>query len=200
MVKDEFYHVYNRTVEGRDLFCDDEDRRRFLRSSIVFNDHFLEHNRIDLMEDGKHPEHSHRPLISIVAYALMDNHFHFLIQQHADNAVARFMHRLGIGYTKYFNRKYNRTGSLFESSYKAVLINGDEQLLNTSRYIHLNPLDTFKSNARTSNFLETYPWSSYRHYLGLTSDLVVNGEMLNQLLSKEEHRHFVSVGIDNYQN
>ena len=95
LVDGSYYHVYNRGTEHRDVFLCDEDRRRFLRGCILFNDDEVIHKKPELIRDGSHPLHAENPLVSIIAYALMDNHIHFLLQQHGDNGLARFMQRLG---------------------------------------------------------------------------------------------------------
>lgn len=191
LVDGSYYHIYNRGIEHRDIFLCDEDRRRFLRGCIMFNDNDVVPKKPELIEDGSHPIQSESPLVSIVAYALMDNHVHFLVQQHGDDGIARFMHRLGVGYTKYFNRRYERTGVLFESAYKSVLVEDDEQFLHLSRYIHLNPIDLFEKENQTMMQLLTYPWSSLRHYVGQISDPIVGEEMLSSLMSPERYFDFV---------
>ena len=157
----------------------------------MFNDENVVHSKPELIEDGSHPAQAPRPLVSIVAYALMDNHVHFLLQQHGEDGIARFMHRLGVGYTKYFNRRYERTGVLFESAYKSVLVEDDEQFLHLSRYIHLNPVDLFEEEDRTMIRLLSYPWSSLRHYLGQTKDPIVRGDILSSAMSQEDYFDFV---------
>ncbi len=122
-----------------------------------------------------------------MAYALMPNHFHFLIEQIGEFGVTEFMHRLGTSYTKYFNRRYDRSGRLFESEYKVVPIQSDAHLYHISRYIHLNPLSLSPAShklkrcaedwKRAEEFLLRYPWSSYRSYVDRCTD-EVNPDMI----------------------
>jgi len=77
--------------------------------------------------------------LELLAYCLMPNHIHLLIYQHQPGAMARFMQSLLTSYSRYFNKKYKRSGSLFESRYKASMISDDSYLEHISRYIHLNP-------------------------------------------------------------
>ena len=91
----------------------------------------------------------------------MPNHFHLLIHQKKENAIDTFMNSLATRYTMYFNHKYKRVGTLYQSVYKAVLVKTDEQLLHLSRYIHKNPL----SLASKGEALKGSP-SSYSEYLG----------------------------------
>ena len=191
MVADCYYHIYNRGVDRRDIFLCDEDRRRFLRGCILFNDEEVIARKPELGDDGSHPLRSTTPLVEIICYTLMNNHVHFIVKQIADEGVARFMQRLGTGYTKYFNRKYDRTGSLFESSYKSVLIEDDRQFLHSTRYVHLNQIDLFVEGEGRFEKLIEYPWSSFRHYIGATNDPIIHPEFLMSLMSFEEYLTFV---------
>lgn len=135
----EYYHVFNRGVERRDVFCDDDDLARFLLSMRCFN---TEEPIGSLYEHGftKNEKATTRPspIVDILAYCLNPNHYHLVLFQRAERGIPRFMQRLGTGYTNYFNEKYERTGSLFQGTYKAVHITSNEQLLHTSVYVNLN--------------------------------------------------------------
>lgn len=79
--------------------------------------------------------------IELLAYCLMPNHFHFLVKQTTDRAIAEFMQSLILKYVMYFNKKYKRVGSLFQGRYKTVLINDERQFVYITKYIHRNPID-----------------------------------------------------------
>jgi len=136
--KQEFYHIYNRGVDKRDIFMDSDDLYRFLKSMNDFN-----------VQDpiGSIYEHSFKlgsptpklkKLVNFVAYCLNQNHYHFILEPLVDNGIQKFMHKLSTGYTNYFNEKYKRSGSLFQGGYKAIHINSNEYLLHASVYINLN--------------------------------------------------------------
>jgi putative transposase len=91
--------------------------------------------------------------IELVAYCLMPNHFHLLVYQIERGALARLMRGVMTSYSRYFNLKYKRTGSLFENRYKSARIDDESYLMHISRYIHLNP-----------RYWKRYPYSSLRHY------------------------------------
>lgn len=188
IVTGEYFHVYSRGVDRRSTFNDDADRERFIRGMIAFND--ARKREVNLSRMCSRPQRSATPLVKILCYALMPNHYHFLLKQVVDHGIATFMQRLGRGYAGYFNHRNDRTGSLWESEYKAVRIETDAQLLHTSRYIHLNPLKLFLPEWKirgVQNFevadtaLRTYPWSSYPHFLGLINDHVTSVDILNGL-------------------
>ena len=161
------YHIYNRGVEKRTIFLDEQDYAVFL--------HLLKYYLSPTDQDTIHPLMKFqgfsvvrpRPLanlekeIDLIAYCLMPNHFHLLLKQHAVNGVTKLLIRLLTTYALYFNKRYKRVGYLFQGPYRAVLIEDDSYLLHLSRYIHLNPVEL------TRGLLVTYPYSSYPYFLGL---------------------------------
>lgn len=136
----EYYHVYNRGVEKRDVFSDTEDLERFLQSLEEFNaldpiGSIYEKTFRDRLFGSPT---SKKPQISITAYCLNPNHYHLLLCQLMENGISKFMQKLGTGYTKYFNEKNKRTGVLFQGKFKAKHIDSNEYLLRASVYINLN--------------------------------------------------------------
>lgn len=129
----QFYHIYNRGVEKRTIFLDDQDYTVFigLIKKYLTGENHNKNNR------HKFPSLQNR--VQVLAYCLMPNHFHLLLYQEADDGITQLLRRLSTGYVMYFNNKYNRVGPLFQGTYKASLINHDAYLHHISRYIHLNP-------------------------------------------------------------
>lgn len=176
------YHVYNRGVDKRNLFLDAADRARFVKSLVAFND--VGRRKNSSLSRVMNPTVSDNPCVNIVAYCLMPNHFHLMLQQVADRGVSEFMHRLGLGYTKYFNKRHERVGRLLESAYKIKRVETTIQQRHLSRYIHLNPLELGGMNwkerkilwGEAEPFLQSYLWSSYRHYAGMEAKPFVRVE------------------------
>ncbi len=199
IVNDGYYHVYNRGVDRRSTYGNDNDRERFIRSMLAFND--TGDRRIVLHRLQHRPSPSKNPLVKIMSYAIMPNHYHFLLKQVSDNGVSRFMQKLGVGFAQYFNRQNERTGRLWESEYKAVPIKSDAQLLHISRYIHFNPLKLFLPDWKirgienwdvANALLTSYPWSSYSHYLMLVHDPIVSMDILSNLFQgKSDYQKFM---------
>jgi REP element-mobilizing transposase RayT len=131
------YHVLSRGNERRDIFFDDDDRRRFL----------------DTLGDM-----AQRFAIDVLAYVLMDNHYHLLLRTARAN-LSRAMQWLGVTYTNRFNARHSRSGHLFQGRFKNMLVQNDAYLLQLSYYIHRNPL-----RAKMVERLADYRWSSYRAY------------------------------------
>ena len=180
-VKGEIYHIYNRGVEKRKTFMDNEDRERFVRSLFVFNDQNPFHNFKKQQGKGKFEvrlrieEDMREALVEILAFVLMPNHFHLMVKQITENGITEFMRKLGTGYTNAFNIKYQRVGPLFQGKYKIAHIKTDRHLLYLPYYIHLNPLDlmdqewrdgSLKNLKKAKNFLASYDWSSHHDYAG----------------------------------
>lgn len=174
-----YYHCYNRGVDKRRIFSDANDFLRFIDSLVICIDpSTLRFKADNKMESEK--------FVEIVNYCLMPNHFHLTLKQVSDNGISHFLHRLGTSYTKYFNKKHNRTGRLFEYVFKAVRINSDEQLIHLSRYIHLNPFV-----AGVANKPEDYRWSSYLDYLGLSSNIECKKDEVLKFFRNSSYKKFV---------
>jgi REP element-mobilizing transposase RayT len=116
---DSSYHVYNRGVEYRQLFMDGYDYRRFM---IQLRKLLENHSSVTLL-----------------AFCLMPNHFHLMLHQAEKGGMSSLMQSLGAGYTRYFNARYHRVGPLLQGKYKARIVIGDKDIMDTSAYIHLNP-------------------------------------------------------------
>ncbi|OGG08812.1 hypothetical protein A2154_01080 [Candidatus Gottesmanbacteria bacterium RBG_16_43_7] len=158
-----YYHIYNRGVDKRKVFLYHGQYKRFVRTiGLILTSGSATYSPL---RNQSLALKAVKPKVSILAYCLMPNHYHILVKQTADNGVTEFMHRLNTSYTKYFNCNSNRTGRLFEYTFKSKLIETDDLLLHVSRYIHLNPL-----LAGIVKDLELYPWSSYLEYIGLRKD------------------------------
>jgi REP element-mobilizing transposase RayT len=99
----------------------------------------------------------------ILAWALMKNHVHFLLFS-GPPGIAKFMRRLLTGYAQAYNRKYRRSGHLFQNRYKSIVCEEKNYLLELVRYIHLNPLRA--SQVKNLGELDQYPWSGHHVLLG----------------------------------
>ncbi len=174
LVEGEFYHVYNRGTDKRTLFRDDTDRQRFMKLLYISNT--TEHINVrNLLRKNNEPYTFERgaPLVSIGAYCLMPNHFHLLLTPIVKDGVSLFMKKLCTGYSMYFNKRYNRTGTLLEGPFKAKWVDNDIYLKYLYAYIHLNPLKLWKredldeeiNDQDILDFLKSYSYSSLPDYL-----------------------------------
>ncbi|OGE10137.1 hypothetical protein A3A60_00535 [Candidatus Curtissbacteria bacterium RIFCSPLOWO2_01_FULL_42_26] len=140
-----YYHAYNRGAGKTEIFLDDQDYQVFL--------HYLE-KYLD-----KASENSLAKKVKLLAYCLMPNHFHLFVQQLSRDGLTIFMRSLCTSYVMYYNKKHQRSGTLFQGIYKAALVESEPYFLHLSRYIHLNP------STITDDWIK-YPYSSYDAYLG----------------------------------
>ncbi|HEX7368551.1 MAG TPA: transposase [Candidatus Saccharimonadales bacterium] len=128
-----FQHVYVRGHSRHKIFLDEQDYITFL--------HLLQ--RYLSAEEARDPYGVPYPnfynKVELLAYCLMPNHVHLLLYQRQPGSMGRFMQSLLTSYSRYFNKKYRRSGSLFESRYKASMVSDEAYLEHISRYIHLNP-------------------------------------------------------------
>lgn len=169
-----YYHIYNRGVEKRIIFQDDQDYKVFLNylkeylSPQPKLEDRLEHFTLKgLSFQGiPHLPKNYFEKIELLVYCLMPNHFHFIVKQVNKGFMELFMRSLATRYTIYFNKKYERVGHLYQSTYKASIITNDSYLLHLSRYIHLNPSEY------TNNLASAY--SSYGDYIGLRKTKWIN--------------------------
>jgi putative transposase len=118
-------------------------------------------------------EESQRHKVAVNAYVLLDNHFHMLLTPPSDEAMSLMMQSVGRTYVRYFNKRHNRSGTLWEGRYKSSLIDSEGYLLTCMAYIDLNPV-----RAGLAESAEDFSWSSYKHLAGQSIDKLVTPHAL----------------------
>jgi putative transposase len=187
---EEYYHIYNRGVDKREVFLDDQDYVRFLKNLREFNSELIreERERISIKNNQNQTKYtelssgnSGDAFIDIIAYCLNPNHYHLILKQKNNKGVERFMHKISTGYTNYFNKKYDRNGSLFQGPFKAIHINSNEYLLYLSAYVNRNNfIHGYQKN-------EEWKYSSVLDYLGKRNGtLCLKNIILDQFSLKSE--------------
>lgn len=184
LVQGEFFHVYNRGNSRQEIFLDDEDYERFIKLLYLCNSEKRINFRDDIVDKHIDAFEFERGdlIVNIGAWVLMPNHFHIYITSPKNclgegslENISRFMLKLCTSYSKYFNKKYNRTGKLFENKFKSVHISDEIQGKYLFSYIHLNPIKLIqkdwkeveiKDKQKALTFLDSYKWSSYLDYDG----------------------------------
>jgi REP element-mobilizing transposase RayT len=162
-----YYHIYNRGVGKQPIF--------FCRENWAFMIQRLNHYFT--------PERA-----EIVAYCLMPNHYHLLVRVLCSDFGRKVMQPLTVSYTKAVNKQQNRNGHLFQGPYQARLVKRDADLINLSRYIHLNPV-----TAGLVSRAEVWVFSSYRDYVGLRNgQLPKPAIVLDQFPSREAYAEYVN--------
>lgn len=168
-----YYHVYNRGIEKRPIFLDEQDYAVFLK---YLTEYLTDKEEIKLVQrladpaiSFKEKEEINRLLrlnnfkgeICMLSFCLMPNHFHFFLRQTNATSIDKFMNSLCTRYTMYFNKKYGRVGSLYQDVYKALLITSETHFIYLSKYIHKQAL-LYDQPSSYSTFTKpegkTYKW------------------------------------------
>lgn len=173
-----YYHIYNRGANKSPIFIDDQDRTKFLSLFI----RHLDPSDTSTKTDGSQYE---KCQVELIAYCLMNNHFHLLVYQESDTtAITQLMRSVATAYTMYFNLKYKHSGHLFQGIFKASMITRDAYLLHITRYIHMNPRRYLR-----------YQWSSIAYYLGADAPAWLNPERVNDMTA-DQYRNFLETYED----
>ncbi|MBI4090425.1 MAG: transposase [Candidatus Komeilibacteria bacterium] len=176
----ELYHLLNRGVEKREIFLDDRDRFRFVHGLRLFNSSDAANNTTYLIEKDYNDfvsRYGADAIVDIHGWCLMKNHYHLLLSDRIEGGISMFIRKLNIGYAKYFNKRYDRSGYLFQGRTKKIHINSDAYFLHILNYVHFNPLDymtsargwrerALKNPIQAHQYLMAYRWSSYQDYCG----------------------------------
>lgn len=170
LVIGEIYHIFTKSIADFQIFNENSDFFRmqqlvkyyridndakfsdFINFKIVQKEGF--NNVLEVISKDKNK------LVQIIAYCIMPTHFHLILKQLTEDGIAKYMKDILNSYTRYFNIKHKRKGPLWESRFKSVLVDSDEQLLHLIRYIHLNPV-----TAKLIDRPEKWDFSSYKEYL-----------------------------------
>lgn len=205
LVVGETYHVFNRSIARQPIFLSNYDYQRALDTLIFYSysnlplrfSHYKrlpESRKNDFMDSLRK---NNDKQVDVMAFCLMPNHVHFLIKEIKEKGISTFMSNFQNSFAKYFNLKTERTGSLFQTMFKAVRIETEEQLIHVVRYIHLNPVTAFI--LKNVEQLTVYPWSSFPIYLGKqTSEIINTNEILSYFPSIDKFIQFTKDNV-NYQ-
>ncbi len=203
----EYYHIYNRGVDKREIFMDESDYLKFLINLRLFNNNSKKEERDFVSRKAQekkikekelssgYPELSSfleklPKLVSIICYCLNPNHYHFILKQLVKDGISKFLHKLDLGYTHYFNQKHYRTGSLLHGTYRDVHITTNEYLIYLSAYINGN-IEIHKIAKA-----EDWPWGSYKDYLALRNGTLCNKNIiLDGFENINEYKDLVNVVI-----
>jgi putative transposase len=156
------YHIFTKSIAGFEIFNNNSEYSRMMeairyyqmkKTEVKFSQYIKLKNKADdnLLDKNK--------LVEIIAYCLMPTHLHLILKQVREGGISIFMSNILNSHTRYFNIKHNRKGPLWESRFKSILVETDEQLLHLTRYIHLNPVTSYLVNSP-----EEWPASSYLEY------------------------------------
>lgn len=197
----DFIHVYNRGNRKMPIVYDEGDKWRFLKILRYFNDEFSPPNlfrELDLLiKSGEccwfeWPKNwpPPRPLVKILAYCLLPNHFHLLLKEIIKGGISKFMKKLGDGFTNYINIKYNEVGRVFQGAYKGKTIKAIRILQYQDAYIQVfNPFEIYpggiemvlKEFDKAFEFALKYPFCSLAESFGRRNLGIVEKDILGEI-------------------
>lgn len=206
-------HVTNRGVRGANIVCDDEDRKRFIRSLYYLNDTHADpywHRVVADISPFSRPEDwpEREPIVRILGWTLLSNHFHLLLQEITEGGIAKFMQRLGGSMSTCFNAKYKERGSLFQGSYHARLVSQDEHRQYLAFYVLVKNVfemypgglsKVYSDFDHAWKWAKEYPYSSLRDCVSENSSPILDDpeDLIGSLISvgdtyKKEARELLS--------
>lgn len=168
--EEDFYHVFNKSIADFKIFNNESEFSRMINTVKYYQAEKPQIKFSQFIKQFEKPGEKTIPeitfpagknIVSIIAYCIMPTHFHFILRQLKENGISIFTNNILNSYSHYFNLKYKRKGPLWEGRSKRILIESDEQMLQLTRYIHLNPVTAYLVNKP-----EQWPASSYREYVG----------------------------------
>jgi len=169
-------HVIKRGARGMEIVRDESDRWRFVRNLYILNDHYQPPDRTNIYRSDlwkpfkvfERPEEwpERKPLVAILAWTLMSNHFHLLVQEIEEGGVAKFMQRLCGSMSMAFNEKYEEKGSIFQGAYKSRTVDTDEYLQYAHAYIVVkNTFENYPGGLKEAlkEFNDAWKWAGERY-------------------------------------
>lgn len=191
-------HIYNRGAREMLIFYDENDKWRFLKILRYLNNDISLPNPLreieKLIQSKKCPRFQwpkfwafQKPLVKILAYCLMPNHFHLLLKEIIVGGISKFMKKLGDGFTNYLNLKYQKTGSIFQGSYKGKVIKDERIKQYMDAYIQVfNPFELYPGGIEKSlkefdkafEFALNYPFCSLGECFGKRNLGIIDRDIL----------------------
>lgn len=194
---DSVIHVVKRGARGMEIVRDDADKQHFVRALFYLNDTYSDVNwkrDVKGLALFERPDFwpSREPLVHILAWTLLPNHFHLLIQEIKEGGTAKFMQRLCGSMSAYFNAKHNERGSIFQGAYRSRTVSKDTHLRYLAFYIQVkNVLELCPGGLTHAakhfddawNWAMQYRYSSLQTYLNNNPHPTINSPLLEELYS-----------------
>lgn len=197
-----YVHVYNRGNRKQEIVRGPKDKWHFLQMLYYFNDTFSPPNpfrelkkllKINFNSRLVWPESwpEHKPIVKILNFSLLKNHFHLLLKEIQEGGITMFMRKVGTGMANYFNTKYQETGRLFQGSYKARLIDSDVYLRYLSAYIQVKNIfelypGGLEKAVKEFDFAIDYPYCSLADYAGDRKSPIIDKDLLGKLFPNQK--------------
>ena len=180
----EFYHIYNRGNAKQNIFINNEDFKFFLLR--------LRQNLFPKEDSNSRIQNLPAGSFSLISYCLMPNHFHLIVKQNSEIPTSKLVLKVCTSYSKYFNKKYEQVGHVFQDRFKQVHIDDSSYLTWLVAYVHQNP-----KVAGLVKDLKDYPWSSYLDFLEKRGDGICDKEIiLSQFKNIADFENFIEDSYD----
>ncbi len=191
----EIYHVYNRSIAKAEIFTTLSHLNKIFETITYYRyPQTLKFSQFQILTDQQKHDYlsvvyRKTQLIEIYAFSFMPNHFHLLLKQKVDNGIKLFISIMQNSYAKYFNKRYDRQGGLFQSPFQGARIETDEQFIHVSRYIHLNHVTSYIT---PPDQLITHPYASFYDYIQENRfSWLTTRPLLSFFPTKEGYKKFV---------
>jgi|SRR3989338_298305 len=206
----DYVHVYNRGNRKQNIVNDVADKDHFLQMLFYFNTEITPSNPFQDMRERLRfnlnefvwPDYwtPRKPIVKILSFILMKNHFHLILEEVVEKGIAKFMQRLGTGMTMYYNTRHQETGTLFQGSYKAKIIENDLYLKYLNVYIQVkNCFELYSGGFEVAmkDFDKAYKWAvefpygSLSHYYEKVAMPIVDKNLfLEMFISSDDYKNF----------
>lgn len=206
----DYVHVYNRGNKKQAIVKNEHDKNHFLQMLFYFNTEITPPNPFQDMRERLRfnlnefvwPDYwvPCKPIVKILSFILMKNHFHLILEEVVENGIAKFMQRLGTGMTMYYNTRHHETGTLFQGSYKAKVVDKDLYLRYLNVYIQVkNGFELYNGGFEVAmkDFDKAYRWvtefphGSLSHYYGKVVTPIVDKDLfLEMFASPDDYKDF----------
>lgn len=191
LCNDQIYHIYSKSIAKYCIFRSENDFQR-IKDTLRYYLNLetpCKYSSFNQLSDEFRQSVSlgTKKRTELIAYCIMPTHIHLVLKQLLDNGITDYMGTVLKSYSKYFNKKYERKGPLWENRFKNILIESDEQLLHLTRYLHLNPV-----SAGIADSPEQWEHSSYNEYCckdTIRKEMCVYNSYIN--MSPAEYKAFV---------
>jgi putative transposase len=209
IVPDSFVHVTNRGTKQMPISRQKSDLWRLLFSLFYVNNRSSKNWMRELERAKVNPQDfiwldifgERTPIVSIVAFVIMPNHFHLILKEIVDGGISDFMHKFTMGYSKFINAKYNESGGLFQGKFQAKIIDTDEYLRRVAVYAMVkNTFELYPNGGLSGsikdfegawNWATGYPFSSLGDYAGKRNSPILNKDLLGEIFdSTKDFKEF----------
>ncbi|OGK16292.1 hypothetical protein A2690_02810 [Candidatus Roizmanbacteria bacterium RIFCSPHIGHO2_01_FULL_39_12b] len=194
-ITQKYYHIFNRSLFKRPIFRKVRDINYFLGATAYYRLQSLPVQYSKYSENrSKYTLDESQLALSILGFVVMPTHFHFVVQQRGEGGLVNFIKRLTNSFSHFYNIKYAQRGPVFESNFKAVHIDAEEQLMHVLRYVDLNPV-----TAHIINDPLIYHWSSFPNHIGRNQFRWIDNEFILENFSGGSSYHTFVKDNQDYQ-